>query len=301
MRHVSVLLVLLTLVGACESKSPAPTTTSPSRPRIASVSPAVGVLLADLHYDHLCVGRDGHDMVLQPSIPVIGDQTRLDYEALIAARPTLVLTQWGSRDLPPRLVELANANHWKLIDSRLLTLEDIRDSTMQLDRELCAATSVLAPSEACRHLLARMDAAWSSAGKDYSALGRILLLAEPSPPAAFGPGSCHYQVLERLGVQPAITSGAAYINLTLEDILPLAPDAIILINPRPPNTPARSSEDLQKLCDAKLASIAALDIPAAKAQRMALIDDPLGFIPSTSMIRVAEEIRTVFDGWASGR
>jgi len=295
-----VILCSALLLAGCE-KHPAgpPITTASTAPqvRVVSISPAIGVLLADLHYDGLCVGRDGHDVALSPSLPVVGDQNRLDYEALIAANPTHIFTQWGSRDLPPRLGSLAEANHWRVIDSRLLTLEDIRQTTEAVDRELCEATGSQAPSQACGELLARMDKAWAR-GRDYAKLGRVLLLAEPAPPAAFGPGSCHYQLLERLGATPAITSGAAYINLSLEDILRLAPDAIILVKPRGAAVPARDGEPDAQAGDVVFGSIVTLDIPAAKNHRLAHIDDPLGFIPSTSMIRVAEELREVLDGWA---
>ena len=44
---------------------------------------SVGIMLADLHYDHLCVGRDAHDLALYPSIPVVGNQNAIDYEAVM--------------------------------------------------------------------------------------------------------------------------------------------------------------------------------------------------------------------------
>src|SRR5882724_7824821 len=131
-RFTALILALLMVLAACEKKAPAPPPSQSSAgPRIVSISPAVGIMLVDLHYDHLCVGRDGHDLALHPSIPIVGDQHRIDYEALIAAHPTHVFTQWGSRDLPARLVELAETNHWKLIDSRLLSLDDISETTTQ--------------------------------------------------------------------------------------------------------------------------------------------------------------------------
>jgi ABC-type hemin transport system substrate-binding protein len=295
--RLGIILCAALLFGGCEkprSAAPAP----PARPRIVSISPAVGVILVDLHDDHLCVGRDGHDVALSPSLPVVGNQNRIDYESLIAANPTHVFTQWGSRDLPSKLVSLAESNHWRIIDSRLLTLEDIRQTTVQVDQELCEATGAQAPSQPCRDLLARMNKAWGERHEGFAKLGKVLLLAEPTPPAAFGPGSCHYQLLERLGATPAITTGAAYINLNLEDIIRLAPDAIILIKPRASGTPPPDPGQAAKAREVLFGSIARLDIPAVKAHRLAHIDDPLGFIPSTSMIRVSEELREVLDGWA---
>lgn len=298
MRPLSILIAVLVLVG-CGSKAPTASPPTATGPRIVSISPAVGVMLADLHCDNLCVGRDGHDVALSPALPVVGNQNSIDYEALIAARPTHVFTQWGSRDLPSKLVSLAQSNHWRLIDSRLLTLDDIRETTSQLDQELCAATGAQAPSQPCRDLLARMDKAWGQRNESFAHIGKVLLLAEPAPPAAFGPGSCHYQLLERLGATPAIPTGAAYINLNLEDLIRLAPDAIVLIKPRGLATSTQDPGPAATAPDAQFGSITKLDIPAVRNHRLAHIDDPLGFIPSTSMIRVAEELREVLDGWAS--
>jgi ABC-type hemin transport system substrate-binding protein len=296
--RVIAILVSLVMLAACDKRPPAPSPPPAGQPRLVSVSPAVGILLADLHYDHLCVGRDAHDLALHTSIPVVGNQNAIDYEAVLSARPTHVLTQWGTRELPPRLVEMSRANGWKLIDSRLLSLDDVRQTTVELDRELCVPLGLKAPSDACRALLARMNAAFAPPpGKDYSKIGKVLLLAQSSPPAAFGPSSAHYQLLQRLGVTPAIGSGAAYITLDAEDLLHLAPDAIILLNPRNPETPPLAPEEFMKLEAAKFAGIKALDIPASVAGRLVLIDDPRACIPSSSLIGVAEEIKAVLDGW----
>jgi ABC-type Fe3+-hydroxamate transport system substrate-binding protein len=256
----------------------------------------VGVILVDLQRSRLCVGRHGHDRVLPSSIPIVGTQTEIDYEGLIKVHPTIVFTQWGSRDLPARLVELSKTGGWKLIDTTLLSLDDIRKTTIQIDEELCSATGAKAPSDAASHLLARMDAAWAP-HEGFSKLGRILLLGAANPPAAFGPGSCHYEILQKLGATPAITTGAPYIQLDSEDILKLAPDGIILIDPRPAGMPPPSAEEAEQRLHTTLAAIASLDIPASKAAHLAIIDDPLGQLPSTAMIGLSEEIAQVLEGW----
>ena len=297
-RAISIFLtLLLLLLASCEKPKPV-ATGLPNRPRIVALSPAIGVILTDLQFEHLCVGRHGFDKVLHPSIPVVGTQTEIDYEAVIQSHPTHILTQWGSQELPPRLVELSKTNGWKLIDSRLLTLEDIRETTIGLDKELCAATGIAAPSAAAVRALARMDAAWTARppGKGgFAGIGRVLLLDSAAPPAAYGPGSCHYQLLGRLGVTPAITRGSPYIQLDSEDILRIAPDAIILIAPRAFGTPPPTSEEAENLRRTTFAALAALDIPAAKSARFAIIDDPLGQIPSTAMIGLAEELASVLE------
>jgi ABC-type Fe3+-hydroxamate transport system substrate-binding protein len=294
MRRALALTLCLILI-ACDRRAATPAATGP---RIVSMSPAIGLILADLHDEPYCVGRDGHDVGLPDSLPIMGDQMRQDYEAIISASPTHVFTQWGSLDPPARLAELAKTNHWVLSDSRLLSLADIRETTLKIDSQVCDALHKPSPSPECAALVKKMDEAFAPHPGRYAGLGRVLLLAAATPPAAFGPGSCHYELLQSLGATPAITSGAAYINLDAEDILRLSPDAIILINPRSRFAQPTPEEAAKNQTD-RLAPLTLYDIPAAKNHRLALIDDPVAYIPSTSMIHLADQVREILDGWTS--
>jgi ABC-type hemin transport system substrate-binding protein len=259
-------------------------------PRVVAHSPAVGVIIRDLDAESLVVGRHGHDMVLDKSLPVIGTQEGFAYEALLAAEPTHIITQWGSRDLPVRLVELSKSQGWKLLDTRLLSLDDIRRDALAVDAFLCQARNDAPPSAAGTALIARMDKAWSKHGEGFADLGRVLLLASTTPPAAFGPGSCHHELLARIGATPAIIKGNAYIELDAEAILKIAPDVIVLVSPRGQGTrPLTTDEQARRLTE-KFATIWNLQTPAAKNMAYSVVDDPLSLLPSTSMIAFAEAL-----------
>jgi ABC-type Fe3+-hydroxamate transport system substrate-binding protein len=277
-----------------EHVSPAHASGRPARrppvgPRIVSLSPAISVIIHDLGRDPMIVGRDQNDMVLERQVPVCGDFQGLNYETILSLQPTHVLLQLA--EVPAKLAGMAEDNRWTVANYSLLTLDDIERTT----GELAQLVDVSAEP-----VVARMNAAWSRRDTDLAKAGRVLLLESVDPPAALGPGSFHQQILERIGGAPAITLGKVYITLDAEDILRMAPDAIILLSPRPPGSPAPAAPAGPEQVRAMLGRIGTLDIPAVKHGRMALIDDPLCLTPSTAMIEVADQMAQILERWATG-
>ena len=101
-----------------------------------------------------------------------------------------------------------------------------------------------------------------------------------------------------MGGTPAIASGAPYVTMDAEDILKLKPDAIVLVLPRGRGVQAPSPPTFADLVTL-LGPIGRLDLPAIRSQRIALIDDPLAHTPSTAMIKLADEFRTILEGWSA--
>jgi ABC-type Fe3+-hydroxamate transport system substrate-binding protein len=302
MRFLTIFLcVLLCGAAGCERKSgpPRPPTSAGTAPvpRIVVLSPALGVIAKDLELESRVVGRHAWDMVLPRSLPVCGDQNGIDYETLLSVDPTHVLLEWGSRELPPRLTALAEQEGWTLRNFSTLTLEEVIEAANAVDqmfferKTLGAADNVPPPlgSWLERQLYSRPGA---------ERAGRILMLISVKPPSALGPGSAHHQLLVRLGGTPAITAGRPHIVLDAEGVLDLAPDGIILFAPREYGTPApiaRSPEELREL----LGQVGKLDIPAVQSGRIAVVDHPLGLIPSTSFIDIAREIGAILERWGA--
>ncbi|MBK7406179.1 MAG: hypothetical protein IPJ41_16635 [Phycisphaerales bacterium] len=283
---ISVLLMLL--LGACSREAP-PAPSPSGGPRIAVLSPALAVTLCDLGLRDRIVGRHGWDMTLDPAIPVCGEQNAINYEALVRVAPTHVLTEWGARELPGRLRDLAEAHHWTTHDFRLLTLADIDSSITTLESLFPDAAA--SPRAERLHRLATEDPPpprWS---------GRVLLLMGTSPIAALGPGSAHHELLLRVGGRPALETGSPYMTLIAEDVLRLAPDAIILIQSGDAGT-------LRPESDAEVgalmgATLARLDIPAVRTRRLAVVRDPLALLPSTALAEIADRLEGAIEGWAS--
>jgi ABC-type hemin transport system substrate-binding protein len=290
-RLAAVALAILcgvTLLAACSR----PPRTKPAEVRVVALSPAIAIIVQRLGHEGLVVGRHAYDMSLPKFIPVAGDQSGIDYESLIALQPTIVLTQWGSRQLPERLVTLAREEGWTLHDAPLLALEDIPAATAHIDRLIAIAEGKDAPTAAGSRLVADMQQAWRPRG-DLARAGRVLLLASMNPPAALGPGSFHHDILVRIGGTPAITEGSPYIELDREDIRALNPDAIVLVKPVPEGTtPPVAAE--------AMASIADLPIRAVMTQRLHIVTDELSLTPSPSMIEFADELARVLGTWSLG-
>jgi hypothetical protein len=61
--------------------------------------------------------------------------------------------------------------------------------------------------------------------------GRLLVLYGVDPPAAFGPGTYVDDILHRLGATNALTR-PGYPELSLEDLMVLAPDTILVLGDR---------------------------------------------------------------------
>jgi len=335
-----VLVLFTAFVGACSKpadKPPQPhagqhtprTDTpeenhEPDPLRIVALSPALAVILTDLGYEDAIVGRHSYDMILDPAIPVCGEQNAFDYEALLRANPTHVFTQWGTRKLPQRFFDLASAQHWIIHDFRLLSLEDIDAAATQLD-SILQSHSQNATAQGTRHApsprIARLhELAVAAHDPDTSVqprwTGRVLLLMGTSPIAALGPGSAHAQLLAAVGGLPAITQGSPYMPLHEEDLIRLAPDAIVLIAPAPapaftpsseradaapgapPTHPTHPTDTRQAAHQALLAPLRTLDLPAARTGRLAVLDDPLGLLPSTALADIADELQNLLDSWA---
>ncbi|USN98728.1 MAG: hypothetical protein H6810_11265 [Phycisphaeraceae bacterium] len=323
------LAIILAIGFAClagcghgPGSSARPTSKPGGTERIVALSPAVAVMLRDLGLADRIVGKHDYDLVLGDNVPAVGHQEAADYEKLLAVQPTHVIIEWGSRPLPPRLVEMARDHGWKLVNITLLTLDDIAHTvddlaimfgvvdpraestgpppSMGVPEDLHLTPRFTDPADRLEVELpsANLAKAWSKRGDGFADVGPVLLLAATDPIGALGPGSFHQQILERIGGMPAMTEGSAWMELDAEDVLRLAPSAIVLIAPRNHNADAGAigAEQIR----ARLGRIATLDIPAVRSGRLGLIDDPLALLPSTSMAHFADELADLLTSWRNG-
>ncbi len=271
MRWLWLILVLV----SCSCSERTPDVELADDPRIVSLSPAASIMLRDAGLEGFVVGRHGWDAVLDQSLPVAGDQTGLDYERLIGLDPTHVVIEWGSRELPERLVLLAESRGFELVSIDTLTLADIAASyaeicvTFHEHADGIADTGLFDPTEAARE-------GW----------GSVLLVVATSPSVdCLGPGSAHHELLVAGGFTPALDEGAPWMTLSLEDVIRLDPACIVLVQPG--GSPDAGAGTL----DERLGPLARTDITAVRRGRVVLIDDPTALIPSTNLVGVAETMR----------
>jgi ABC-type Fe3+-hydroxamate transport system substrate-binding protein len=314
-------LYILTAVAACVLTACDAKTVNPGRSaapagarqenRIVVLSPALGVILRDLGLEDAIVGRHAWDMALGDSIPVVGTHDDPDLESILRLEPTHIIVQDMEAKVPESLRRLAAERGWLVWGFPLLTLDDIALCTDELHMRLVDEPEPdpsrldltnLDPTDrlARERPSARLADAWSDRGASARSAGRVLLLASVDPAGAMGPGSFHHQLIERLGATPAITTGGPWQELDHEDILRLAPDAIILFRPRAADAHAVGEPELMSQAESlgALGGIAGLDIPAVREGRVGVVEHPLGLIPASSLAEVADELAGLFAGWA---
>ncbi len=252
--------------------------------------------MRDMGLSDRIVGRHAYDSSTSRDIPPVGDEGGVDQEAILRAQPNLVFIQRSAHGPPEFLSRCGDEGRFTLAVVPLLSLDDIPRAVREIDRRVALleqrAPSIDDPNSAVAALVAKMNLAFAPHPERYQRAGRVLLLASINPPAAFGPGSWHHDLLLRAGATPAITEGAPYIAIDTEDLLRINPDAIILIEAQPPDpTPVRT----------RLGALAELDVPALKNGRIAAIDDPNVMTPSAAMIDFADRLDQLLAKWSSAK
>ncbi len=285
--------------------------------RFVVLSPALGVMLRDLGFEDSIVGRHSYDNALSRSIPAVGSHLDIDYELLVTLEPTDLFFEINSVQIPQRVKDLASQHNWQIWTYELKTLDDIAITVDDLYLKLVGfnkdpGESPQSPMDVLGIDLqrnspmdvelpsARLAQAWSPMGQLAAELGRTLVLAGVDPPGAMGPGSFHGQLIERLGITPALDTGGMWQELDYEDIIHLAPDSILVFSPKEPSANDGIGEPEQpnfSQIQTQLGGIAQLPIPAVEHQRIAIIDHPLGLLPSSSFGQVADEVRRVVEAW----
>ncbi|MEO1009000.1 MAG: hypothetical protein AAFX79_10555 [Planctomycetota bacterium] len=284
-------LLGLTIAG-CERAASTPSATQSAALRIATTSPAVGVLLRDFGASDLAVGRSGWDVALPSDVAVVGDAAGVDLESLLAAQPTHLYIE-SSGGPPEAAARLADRAGFEIRTFPLVGLDDLIAIADDVHALVSRDRDAGEPPSARFAEALRPDASLAGAG-------RVLVLMAGTPPAALGPGSVHQEVLERIGGVAALPEGRAYLPLDAEDVLAIDPDAIVLLDPRERGDPSAAAGDGTRL-EAALGILARLPITAIEDGRVALVDDPEVLMASTSTLRYARELRAQLERWRDER
>ncbi len=274
--------------------------------RFAVLSPGMAVIIRDLGYEDLIVAKHDYDLVLSDQVPSAGSELGFDLETLIQTNPTHVFFQTTSTTRSAEFLRAAEDYGWIIFERPLNTLDHIA-STMddlhfllngvpQREKRQYDMNEVFA-SALPSVVLAE---SWTDLGPIADKIGRVLVLGSLDPIGAMGPGSYHYELIERIGANPAIESGSMWIEMDYEDLITLNPDAIILIAPRQPSEADRFAAPIelsQEQIEERFGPLMDLPISAMQTNRLAIIEHPLGLLPSGSLGEVADQIREQFKSW----
>lgn len=295
MKALLTLVVLVAMTGCTRRPPPVadePPAASPAEVRIASLSPGITVTLEDLGLESKIVARHGWDTAADQTLAIVGDQNGLDYEALLRAQPTHVLLQWGSRPLPDRLIDLAQRQGWTVESFGSLSWDDVASMESRLD-------AMFPRADGGQRLLKMIPLEPTEAQRARRAsLGPVVLMMPGPEPAALGPGSFHYEIVARqLGAEMAGPLAGPYVRLHAEDLVRLAPGAIVLLKPRGEHEPAGDAHEPERWHEA-LGKLAELGLPAVEKARVAVLDDPHSLLAGSSLVEVRAELAEMLDHWA---
>lgn len=318
MRTILTILAATLLLALSACSNNAGSTPQPSGepkqtedPTFAVFSPAIGVMLRDLGFEDDIVGRHSFDSALSESIPVVGTHIEIDDEMLITLDPGILIFEENSIAIPDRIRELADERGWSIWTYQLRSLDDVAQTMDDLYLKLVGfpedansdgdpTTFDVDPTKRFDIELpsARLARSWAPMGPGAEVAGRTLLLAGTDPAGSLGPGSFHAQMIERMGITPALEDGGMWQELDLEDLVTLAPDSILIFSPEE-NTPAIGEpqpmgwDEIQE----QLGPIASLDLPAIRERRVGVITHPQALLPSSTLAQVADEIRETLAHW----
>ncbi|MEM8835784.1 MAG: hypothetical protein AAGD00_08185 [Planctomycetota bacterium] len=278
-RHALAILALFLLsLISCgepgESRVPTPEATD-EPPRVAVLSPAIADVMRDIGMGELLVARHSFDQFSDPSLPIVGDQTGLDYEALIRVNPTHVILERSATGMPPELERLARERSWSLVEIPMLTLDDILWCDNALITHLYPGLMTEFFDESAAYLIIPFE----HVARHF---GTTMLVLGVDPIGALGPDSHHAQALRRMGIEVVPSTGASYQSLSLEDVIAFQPDTIIVLRP---DMDAKADAPLREVDIEEFATLNALT-----DTRLLICEQPKCLLPSMAVVKFANAV-----------
>ncbi|MFM9957070.1 MAG: ABC transporter substrate-binding protein [Phycisphaerales bacterium] len=247
--------------------------------RLVVLSPALAETLRELGQGEKIVGRHGWDSFTPREVPAVGNEHGLDYEGILKVRPTHVVVQAGARDTPARLAELATQEGWTITRVALLTLDDVAASVGVLGGVSGAeASRVAAVEQSFRGAFERRA---ELVGTDA---GRVLVLAGVDPPSVMGPGSFHFEMVERLGGDAIPDEGTPYIQWSVEDVIKADPDVLVLM------LPGGEKQSASAEPSANLGPLARAGLRCVENGAVVVVTDTKGHLPAVSLGAIAKQV-----------
>lgn len=276
--------LLVQFAAGCGRNEPAPVAQDQSL-RIVSLSPAISRTLIDFDLDDHIVGRTPFCEALDQQIPVVGDLLNLDYERLVRIRPSHVLVQPPAAGIDPQLIALAERHGWTVGQWRLNNVKDVKRLLSEIPEVLGDDALI----EQAVELELRIEDSLRLEPDAWD--GTVLLVASTDPVGVFGTETYLNDVLTSLGARNAV-SLSHYPQLTLEDVIRIDPQAIVLVRPG-------ASGDLDPM--AALRALRSLPIEANRLGRVSILRHKDAFLPSSGTIGVADEMREILRSFKSAQ
>jgi len=196
--------------------------------RIVSLSPALTRVLIDLGQRESIVGRTRYAPPGLEDVPVVGDLLDPDLERITAVAPNLLIVQPSARGVDPDLARHAMSHGWHLASWHIDRLEDVERVVAEMPDVLARADGNVDHARAAATLWRTRLAERLRPSESVKGCGETLILYAVDPPAAFGRETYIDDVFTAMGGRNALDR-PGYPTLSLEDVLRLDPDTIIVL------------------------------------------------------------------------
>ncbi|CAM3257557.1 ABC transporter substrate-binding protein [Corallococcus sp. ZKHCc1 1396] len=285
-RLPSLLVVVLALAAGCQKSAP-PASEAQAR-RIVSLSPSVTETLFALGAGPEVVGVSDYTVLPEgtPALPKVGTTFAPNFEAIARLKPTLLVDQQVKQAPAEALSALAPLKvlPW-------LSLSDVVASVKELGRLSGREAQATALAERFQGTLSR------PAPKDAPRV--LLVLGDASGTLSevwyMKRGSLHGAALEAAGARNAVAEdGAGPPNLSLEGLIAVDPDAVLLLV-----TAAEMDAGQQALVLAPWKKLTGLR--AAREDRVRLVIGPDVQSTGPAILDVVERLRSALGTLPSAR
>jgi iron complex transport system substrate-binding protein len=291
----TILAAMVLCLSACgKTETPpatAPTTApttrhAPAMPRIISTVPAATLNLVLIGGVDSLVGVSPYDALYLPddkkNLPAVGDYNleKLNYEHLITLQPTALIVQTAEAHIPARLRQLAQSQHFEIINIKLDTTDDLWNTVRALghaaQREDAADTAILKAQAQLKEI------AKSHEGKPRP---RVVYVVGNNPLTIVGGDNFMNEMLTLAGGDNAGAKvGKSFITISNETLVKLAPDVLLIGDPSAPD---------QQPDDPRLESWQRYDVPAVKNNRVFLVTDPDALTASVNLPKSVRSLSTL--------
>jgi iron complex transport system substrate-binding protein len=224
------------------------------------------------------VGVSRYDSLFLPpdkqSLPVIGDYETINYEQLLALKPTTLILQQAESRISPRLKDFAAQHGIEILNMRFNHVADIWTSVRALGR---AAGREREAEEAITKAQQELDTLKLLYGGPGAARPKVVYVASPQLMLVAGKNTFIDEMITLAGGENAAAqAGSDFLEMGREAIVKLAPEVLLI----------DMSEQIEtQPDDPRLLPWTSLPTPAARAKRVYLLTDGNALMASVAIGR----------------
>lgn len=272
------------LLSACERQASSIVVDAPE-PRVASLVPAATSLILAMGLGEHLVAVSHHEPSGQhrSDLPRAGDYLTIDWETLIACGAQVMITQFHPQRMPAGVEQRARRMNIQMVNLQIESVADIAQAIETLGQALDR------PQHA-QHLQAEFHRKLNAVRERVSGKPpvRTLIVLNENGRFCAGPGTFLDDLLQIAGGVNAIPPSAVlYPSIDTEQLLAIAPDAILQL------LPAASPQVLEQ---AAAFWRTVPDLPAVRNGRVYVLTDPQALLPGWGVTDLAEQFATKLHG-----